>query len=354
VRPPQVVAERLGAQVGALVAGSGEQVVDQLAADPQLSIGQPAQPGQLDGEHGGAVLQGHHVRGARAAARVDQGDQPEHAGARRGQRDHPAVLPHRPARGHQPAQQLFPLVGRRLRVPGRLARAGPCGQVAVAVLYRHREPGQVVQCLGDAGRALAGRRDPGEPLVDGHPVAQRGHRLLERPVGGGQLLRGVPFPAVQLGVGHRDPGLLGQHLGQELFFHRGLLGGLHDQVPQPPAEAAQRIGPGPRGLPAGPRAARLGQRAQLAGQLRVRGAAGLAAGPPVVANLEAGDLPAAQRGGRRGGQPQDLLAVGALRHQDGQHQEGAQVGQLTAEQTQLVAVQARGWRARWGLNRARG
>jgi hypothetical protein len=143
VRPAQVIPERLGPPVRALVVGAGQQVVHQLAADPQLGVGHAAQPGQLHGQHGGAVLQRHHVGGARAVSRVDQRQQPEHAGTRRGQRDDPVAVPDRPARGHQAAQQLFPLVGRELRVPGRLARAGPRGQVAVPVLHRHGQPGQV-------------------------------------------------------------------------------------------------------------------------------------------------------------------------------------------------------------------
>ena len=318
----------------------------QLPADPQLGVGQPAQPGQLDREDGGAVLQGHHVRGARPVPGIHQREQPEHAGTRRRHRDHPVAVPHRPARGHQPAQQLLALVGGELRVPGRLARSGPRGQVAVAVLDRDREPGQVVQCLGDTGRALAGRRDPGEPLVDDHPVAQRGHRLLQRPVDGGQLLRGVPLPLVQLGVGHRHPGLLGQHLGQELLLDRGLVRGVHDQVAEPPSDAPQRVRPRPPGVQAGHRPAGLGQGPQFSGQLRAaqsrKESAAAAAGLPRVPDHEARDLPAAQRGGRGRGQPQDLLVVRALRHQDGQHQQGPQVGQLAPQQAKLVAVRPRG------------
>ncbi len=294
VRPPQVVPERLGAQAGALVVGAGQQVVHQLAADPQFGVGQPAQPGQLDGEDGGAVLQGHHVRGARLVPGIHQGEQPEHAGAGRSQGDHAVAVADRPAGGHQQAQQLLPLVGGEFRVPGRLARAGPRGQVAVAVLHRDREPGQVVQRLGDAGRALAGRCDPGEPLVDGHAVAQRGDRLLERAVGGGQLLRDVPLPHVQLGVGYRHPGLLGEHLGQELFLDRGLARGVHDQVAEPPRDAPQRVRPGPPGVQAGHWPAGLGQGLELGGQLRAGGAAAAAAGPPRVPDHETRDLPAAQ------------------------------------------------------------
>ena len=93
VRQPEVVAQRLGPLVGALVIGAGEQVLHQLAADPQLGVGHPAQPGQLDREHGRAVLDRHHVGGARAAVRVHQREQAEHAGARRGQGDHAGRRP---------------------------------------------------------------------------------------------------------------------------------------------------------------------------------------------------------------------------------------------------------------------
>ena len=222
MRQAQVVAQRLGPLVGALVVGAGEQVLHELAADPQLGVGHPAQPGQLDGEHGGAVLDRHHVGGTRAAVRVHQREQAEHPGPRRGQGDHAITVADRAARGHQAAEQLLPVVGGRLRVRGGLAGARPRGQVAVPVLDRYGQPGQVVQGFGDAGRTFPGGRDPGEALVDLHAPAQRGHGLLQRRVGLGQLRSDRALPRVQLRVGHRHPGLLRHHLGQELVLAGGL------------------------------------------------------------------------------------------------------------------------------------
>jgi len=138
VRRSQVVVQCFGTQVGTLVIGAGEQVLHQFPADPQLGVGQSAQPGQLDGEDGGAVLDRHHVRAARPAVRVDQGEQAGHAGAGRGQGDHAIAVTHRPARRHQAAEQLRPLVRRRLRVRVGLAGACPGGHIAVAVLHGHR------------------------------------------------------------------------------------------------------------------------------------------------------------------------------------------------------------------------
>jgi len=39
VRWPQVIVQRLGAQVGALVVGPGEQVLHEFPSDPQLGVG---------------------------------------------------------------------------------------------------------------------------------------------------------------------------------------------------------------------------------------------------------------------------------------------------------------------------
>ena len=56
-------------------------------------------------------------------------------------------------------QRPLPVVGRRFRVRLGPARPGPRGQVAVPVLHRRRQPGQLVQRLGDAGRPGPGHRD---------------------------------------------------------------------------------------------------------------------------------------------------------------------------------------------------
>ena len=121
VRRSQVVVQRLRPLVGTVVIGAGQQVLHELAADPELGVGQPAQPGQLHGQDGGTMLEGHDVRTARAAVRVDQDEQAEHAGARRGQRHHAVAVPDRTARGHHPAEQLRP---EPARVPGRLRLPG--------------------------------------------------------------------------------------------------------------------------------------------------------------------------------------------------------------------------------------
>ena len=291
MRQPEVVAQRLGPLVGALVIGAGEQVLHQLAPDAQLGVGHPAQPGQLDREHGRAVLDRHHVRGARAAVRVHQREQAEHAGARRGQGDHAVAVPDRAARGHQPAEQLLPVVGGRLRVRVRLGRAGPRGQVAVPVLHRHGQPGQVVQGLGDAGRPFPGGRDPGQALVDLHAAAERGHGFLQRRVGLGQLRGDRALPRVQLRVGHRHPGLLRHHLGQELLLAGGLAPGAGDHVADRPGDAPHRVRPGPAAVRDRQLAAGVRQRVQLLAQLRGDRAGPVGVGPPGVPHREPGDPP---------------------------------------------------------------
>ena len=339
MRRPQVVVQRLGALVGALVVGAGEQILDELAADPQLGVGQPAQPGQLNGQHGGAVLDGHHVRAGRPAARVDQREQAEHPGARRGQGDHAVAVAHRPARRHQPAQQLGPLVGGRLGVGVGLTGAGPGGQVAVPVLDRHGQPGEVVQRLGDAGRALPRGRDPGQPLVDLHAAAQRGHGLLQRLVGLGQ--RRVGWASCSAMARSRPcsraldtatPVCWASDLGQELLLAGGLAGRAGHQVADRAGDAAQRVGPGPAAVAGAHLAAAFGQRAQLVVQRGGDGGGAGQVGPPGVPDREPGDPPAAQRRGGGDRQPEDLLVVGALGHQDGQHEQRPEIGQLSPEE----------------------
>ena len=222
VRAAQVVVKRLGPGQRALIIGPGQQVMHQIAAQPQFGVGDAAQPGQFHGQHGRAVFQGHQVGAVGAPPGVDEGQHPHHVGARRGQQDQPLPVPGRRAGPHQPAQQVLALGEGLLRVRVRPARAGPGGQVAVPVLDRDRHPGQLVQGLRDARLALPGDRHPGEPLVDVHAALQAGDGLGERGIRGGQFGRGGALPGVQPGVRHGHPGLLRDDLDQEPLLGGGL------------------------------------------------------------------------------------------------------------------------------------
>jgi len=174
-----------------------------------------------------------------------------------------------------------------------------------------------VQCLGDADGSFSGGRDLGEPLVDLHAAAQRDHRLLERRVGPGQLLGNDTLARVQARVGYGHAGLLRHHLSQELLLAGGRVRRAGDHVADRAGDAAQRVGPGPFAAPGSKLAAGLGERAQLLVQLRDDGAVAVPVGPPRLADREPGDPPPAERRGGGHRQPEDLLVVGALGHQDG-------------------------------------
>ena len=277
VRAAQVVVERLRPRLRALVVGAGQQVVHQVAAQPQLGVGDAAQPGQLHRQHGRAVLQRHQVGAVGLAAGVDEGEHPDHVRPRRGHEHEPFPVPDRLAVAQQPPQQLLALGEGLVRVRVRQARARPRAQVAVPILDHHRHAGELVQGLGYPALALAGHGHPGEPLVDVHAAPQAGHGLGERLVGAGQLGRGGALPGVQPRVGHRHAGLLREHLDDEPRLGRRLLVRRRDQVAEQPADAAQRVGARPRLARQVDRAAAAAERGELPEQAARRRRA---AGPP--------------------------------------------------------------------------
>jgi serine phosphatase RsbU (regulator of sigma subunit) len=91
VRSPQVVAEGVGAGQHGLLAGAGQQLLDQVASEAQLGLGDVVQVGEFEAEDGRGVLEGDAFWAAGRLARVDQGEQAEDVVAR-ARRDDEAAL----------------------------------------------------------------------------------------------------------------------------------------------------------------------------------------------------------------------------------------------------------------------
>ena len=291
VRPLEVVAQRGGPGDGAVGVGAREQLVEQVAAQPQLALGQAAHPGQLHREHRGAVFERHQLLVARAAGGVDEHDHAERVALRVRDRQQPGAVADRPPLLLGPREQPLPARRGVLRVRVGRRRPGPGLQVAVPVLDRDLQPGELVHGAGDALPPLTGDGHGGEPGVDVHAAPQRADAppqpLVERRERGrGGLLLGVQAP-----VGQRAAHLLGERPQQELLLARRLAAGPHDEVPEMPRGAVERERPRPPGA---------GQRDGPAGDARrpqLRGQAGR--GGRTADQLHAHDVARGQRRARR-------------------------------------------------------
>ena len=317
VRALQVVAERGGAAQGALLVGAGEQLVDQVATDPQLALREAAHAGQLHREDRRAVLEGHQLL---LAGRSEPG---RPAGSRRARR--PADGPARPRARRRGS------AGRRVERGGsaaRGARAGPSGTgPGGAARPRHagcrsgpRSPpaGPVSSCTA---RAMPSRPSPDTATA----VSRVWISMLRCSAPTVPRSRSLTFDssaAVAFSwscsrlVRQRRAGLLGQRAQQELLLARRLHRVGHDQVPERPGGAAQRVRPGPRLIR---RARRTRRRrrpdASCAASRDGRGAD--------VAGSTAYHPARRQRRHRRHRQAEDLLLAGALGHELAEHQQAA-------------------------------
>ena len=86
VRPAQVIAEHLSAvqHRGLVRAGRRDQVQNQVGAQVGVGLGHALYPGDLHGQHGPGVLQGHAFRVIRGPVRVVQGQDPHRHPAQHG------------------------------------------------------------------------------------------------------------------------------------------------------------------------------------------------------------------------------------------------------------------------------
>ncbi len=322
VRAPQVIVKCLRPGQRALVVRPGQQVMDEITAQPQFRVGDAAQPGQLHREHGRTMLKGNLVGIVRSPVGIYQRDDPDQVGPRRHEQDQPFAVPHGFAFPHQPAEQVLTLGERLLRVGLGPARACPGGQVAVPVLDRDRHAGELVQGFRYAQLALTRDRHAGEAVVDVHAALQPGHRLGERGIGDGEFCRGAAFAGVQPGVRYGNTSLLRDHLDKESLLGGQLPLAGRDHVAKRSADAAQRVGPRPdvagQLYPARAAAQRGKPPGQSTGYVH---AAVMGRTPAAIGESVAHDPPGAEPRRRRGGEFQDLVLADQLGHQQRDHQQ---------------------------------
>src|ERR671916_2031481 len=121
---------------------------------------------ELQGQHGVCVLEGDLLTVSGGSVWVDEGDHAEHYAAWLRQRDQPAFVPHQAPGLDGTPHGLLTASGTGFRIGVGSSGAAPCGEVAVAVLDGDRQPGQLMQCSGDAPLALPRRGYRGEAVVD--------------------------------------------------------------------------------------------------------------------------------------------------------------------------------------------
>ncbi len=329
----QVVAEGRGPCQGRSLVGTGEQLLHEVTAQAELRIRQALQPGQLHGEHGGAVLEGHPLAVPRLPARIEEDHDSYDVLPCTGDKVDPGSLPDRAVRRHHPSQQCR--AGRRviLEIRRRLAGACPGPQVAVPVLDGDRVAGELVHGLGDSRLAQPGRCHLGQPLVDGGAVFQGGNRFAQCAVRRAEALGACPLTGKQRRVRQRHPELLREHAEQEPFGRGRLAAGRHHHV----AERTGRASQGFRPPPFRPgdvqestdrHAAHL--RLHLVPDNRV-GARSRGGAPPCIEEPDPFQAAPAQGRQRVRDHLHDPVAVRALGHQPGEQDHALQAGELVAK-----------------------
>lgn len=121
----QVVSDCLGPGVGARLVRPCQEVVDQLAMQPQLHFGQIAQVRQLQGERRGGVFQREYGVLVGLAPGIDHGQNAQDLAVRADQGDQPVLYPHRPDLPGDGVQHFVLAHGVRFRIGVGAAGAGP-------------------------------------------------------------------------------------------------------------------------------------------------------------------------------------------------------------------------------------
>jgi hypothetical protein len=317
----------------ALDVGAGEQLLDEVAPQPELRLGDAAKMRQLQREHGGRVLE-HDVVAARLLP--TEGDDSLVLVAGPSEDQQPAAISHRLAGLAKPAQKSLTAVRRILGIRVGRAQSGRGNQVAVAILDRDRPPGELVHGERDPVLTFARDRDTGEAVVDREAALCQRHgarrfvgRTFQRQVGGLQPLGGEPVLGVKSGVGERGRGLLDENADEELPMVVRLGVGRDHEVAGDSTEADERVGPSPSGVEEFDPVADSTERLQLPLQVR----RGLACAyaipfPPAAVELDGLGPKRPERRDRGDRQADDLVLVGDAGHhyrQREQRPEGRQV-----------------------------
>ncbi len=240
VRAQQVVAEALGKCERALFARARQELVHQIAPQPQLDFRDGAQSCELDREHRRAVLERRLLPFAGGSGGIDEREHAQEIVVRTRDREQTITIPDRLAGRGSPSQHRAPNARRRLGVRNGRALPGPRAQVPVPVLDDDGVPGQIVYHLRDDRLVSTGDCDLGEARVDCGLAFEGRQRLREHGVRIAELLDGIPFAIMQPRVGERDPGLLSKQSEQKQVGRPWLVCGGHDDIAEGPAEASQR------------------------------------------------------------------------------------------------------------------
>ncbi len=218
----QVVSDCLGPGVGARLVRPCQEILGQLAVQPQLRFGQIAQVRHFQGERRGGVFQREHGVLVGLVPRVDQGQHAQDLAVRADQGDQPVPYPHRPGLFGDGVQHLVLAHGVRFGIGDGAAGAGPGPQPTEAVLDQRGKSGEPVQCAGDSLLAATRGSDVGHESVNGSLVAQLSHHRDQLPLEGCaflpqpvQLQRVLALAAVCEGDRQRGSGVPDEHGEQE-------------------------------------------------------------------------------------------------------------------------------------------
>ena len=230
----EVEAERFGVAARFFFRMPSEHVVDEIASEPQLCLGDRVQPRQLDREHCRGVLQRDEVGWLRRTFGIPQRDHTDDVVGRAGDRDDAVVDAHR-AVGRDRETECLGASTRCLLVISLGKASCPRACVPVAVLDRDRKAGQLVQGVGNRLLPGAACRKCGQPDVNSGAALEGGDRCGKLVVCDRYFGRVRPFTGVATRVRERHRRLLSERAKRVPLALDERPVGRHDEVAETPS-----------------------------------------------------------------------------------------------------------------------